>query len=426
MEIKKNNDRRQFCKLATAVAGGIMLPGIDVWAGSNAFQIEGSGSTPHFYYRKPSNIPYVDSQNKNMAFAFNESEVLFSIDNSHTWKYRKAFPDAQKITFSHIFDNGNVLFATDQKIYLGKKRLKSIKEITVKDVDGSDYIPHTPKNPENPGWYFHTIAGVNSWQIDGKEILVWGTYANVKGGATPLNIYYSTDNGKSVKIAYSFGQNPYFSDNGSAGGGLDGNLIGNANNPIICRHIHCVAYNPAENAFYACTGDRNRPNEDEVHWLKGRYDGSSDTWDWKVILSEKWNSRYKAGGINFVDGQMYWISDANGEEPYDRGIFRCDPADLANPEAHTMLFNPKYESSRMIIQDGFILAVQMAVASPYTLGFVVSPDLGKTWVEYDIQDFGPYSPSRIHKMNDEGWFRCDLRKGWIDRAEYMFLKPKKV
>ncbi|MEO8962728.1 MAG: hypothetical protein ABI325_12660 [Ginsengibacter sp.] len=75
---------------------------------------------------------------------------------------------------------------------------------------------------------------------------------------------------------------------------------------------------------------------------------------------------------------MYWASDANGPAPRDRGIFRCNPADIDNPKAHTMLFNPKYEFGNMIKEDGVILATQFAVASPFTLGIIISPDLGKS------------------------------------------------
>ena len=32
--------------------------------------------------------------------------------------------------------------------------------------------------------------------------------ATAFGGPVPVNIYYSTDSGQTVKIAYSFGQNP--------------------------------------------------------------------------------------------------------------------------------------------------------------------------------------------------------------------------
>ena len=42
-----------------------------------------------------------------------------------------------------------------------------------------------------------------------------GNYCNVIDGASPVNIYYSTDN--------------------------------------------CVTYNPAEDAFYACTADHDKP-----------------------------------------------------------------------------------------------------------------------------------------------------------------------
>jgi hypothetical protein len=227
-----------------------------------------------------------------------------------------------------------------------------------------------------------------------------------------------------VKIAYSFGQNPHYRDNGSAGGGSTGTLLGDPDNPVICRHMHCVAYNPTENAFYACTGDRRQPEGHECHWLRGTYDAQNDQWSWKVIVSDDSNSRYKAGGINFVDGKAYWVADANGPKPHDRGIFRCDPADIANPERHTRLFNPEYEAANMIIQDGVILSAHYATASSYTLGFIISLDMGKTWAQYDLKEFGKRSPVRLSRKNSDGWFRVDLRSGWIARAEVLFIKPK--
>lgn len=50
--------------------------------------------------------------------------------------------------------------------------------------------------------------------------------------------------------------------------------------------------------------------------------------------------------------------------------------------------------------------------------------MGKTWAQYDLKEFGPRSGCRINKKNTDGWFRMDLRKGWIERAEVLFLKPK--
>ena len=381
-------------------------------------------STEHFWYRPQPDGPYIDSQRDNKAFGFTEDTILLSVDNGRTWPHRIAFPNARHITFSYILKNGNVVFGTGSKLWLSIDNLKSYKLITVKNADGSDYLPHMPENADSPGWYFHPLCGVNSWDVSGTEMLVWGNYCNVLGGASPVNIYYSTDSGQSVKIAYAFGQNPHDRDDGSPCGGKTGTLLGNAENAVICRHIHCVAYHRAENAFYACTGDGDKPQGHECHWLRGTYDANNDAWCWKVIVSASSNTRYKSGGINFVDGQVYWISDANGNKPHDRGIFRCAPADIANPEAHTRLFNPEYEAGNMIIQDGVILAAHYATASPYATGFIISPDLGKTWAQYDLKQFGRRSPVRFHAKNSEGWFRVDLRSGWITRAEVMFIKPK--
>jgi len=89
-----------------------------------------------------------------------------------------------------------------------------------------------------------------------------------------------------------------------------------------------------------------------------------------------------------------------------------------------MLFNPLYESANMIIQDGVILASHYAPASPYATGFIVSLDMGQKWAQYDLSEFGRRSAVRFHKKNSDGWFRVDLRSGWIKRAEVLFIKPK--
>jgi len=419
--------RRRFMGTAmTAVAGGVLAQrvfGKDAEATIN-------GSTEHFWYRRQPAGPFIDCQRGNKAFGYVSGKVLLSEDNGKTWPRSAAFGDAGRIRFSCILGNGNILFSAMAKLYLSTDNLKTYRQITVKDPDGKDYIPHKPQNPARPGWYFHSIDGVHTWDVKGVEMLVWGNYCNVIGGATPVNIYYSVDGGKTVKIAYSFGRNPYNRDNGSNGGGTKGTPLGNADNPVICRHVHCVSYNPAENAFYACTGDHDKrlghAEKHECHWLRGTYDAKADKWRWKVIVSASPNSRYKSGGINFVDGKLYWIADANITKPFDRGVFRCAPADLADRSKHTRLFNPGVESANMIIQDGVILASHCAPASPMATGIIFSPDMGKTWVQYDLKEFGRRSPCRINRKNAEGWFRLDLRSGWVTPCEVMFIKPKKA
>ena len=347
--------RRRFLDATLATAAGSWLAGGGPLASTMAASAE-AASTDHFWYRLQPEGLYIDTQCDNQAFGFSHDSVSLSEDNGRSWPHRAIFPDVGNITFSHIFRNGHVLFCTRRSIYVSTDNLMTCRQIPLQNSDGTDYVLHTPQNPSQPGWYFFSLTGVNSWEMDGREMLVWGNYCSVDGGAAPPNIYYSADNGASVKIAYAFGQNPYHRDNGSPGGGATGTLLGDPDNPVFCRHIHCVTYNPAENAFYACTGDHDRAEGYECHWLRGTYDTAHDQWSWKVIVSNRLNSRYKSGGINFVDGQLYFISDANGPAPHDRGIFRCDPAEIANPGAHTMLFNPRYECANMIIQDNVILA----------------------------------------------------------------------
>lgn len=418
--------RRRFLRATAGTAGGILIPSARAMGTNPTVTRSEFPSTEHFWYRPQPPGPFIDSQRDNKAFAFADGNVFLSEDNGRTWPHGMAFPDARNIVFSCILKNGNILFSALAKLYLSTDNLKTYRQITVKDADGTDYTPHRPKNADRPGWYFHNLTGVDTWDVNGTEMLVWGNYCNVIDGASPVNIYYSTDNGQTVKIAYSFGQNPYNRDDGSGGGGRTGTPLGNADNRVICRHVHCVAYNPAEDAFYACTGDHDKPEGHECHWLRGTYDSQQDKWQWKVIVSDASNSRYKCGGINFVDGQLYWISDSNGPEPYDRGVFRCDPADITNPAKHTRLFNPGVESGNMIFQDGVFLASHCAPASPLATGIIVSLDYGKTWAQYDLKEFGKRSPCRFHRKNSEGWFRVDLRSNWVTPAEMMFIKPKQA
>ena len=384
-----------------------------------------TGTTDHFWYRVQKDGPYIDSQRDNKAFGRGDGKVFLSEDCGRTWPYRAAFPDAANITFSCILRNGNILFATQAELFLSTDGLKTIESITVKNADGSDHPPHKPLDPAQPGWYFHTLTGQSCWDVNGTEMVVWGNYCNVVGGASPVNIYYSTDSGQTVKIAYSFGQNPYCQEKDASGAVRPGPMLGNPDNPVFCRHIHTVAYDPAENAFYACTGDGDKPEGFECHWLRGTYDAAADEWDWQVIISDHLNSRYKCGGISFVDGDVYWISDSNGPPPYDRGVFRCAPADIAAPEKHERLFNPEVESGCMVVQDGVFLASHCTPASPMDTGIIVSTDAGKTWAQYDLKECGPRSPVRFHEKNSDGWFRVDLRTGWVSFSdEVLFIKPK--
>src|SRR4051794_1933843 len=272
-------NRRQFLGKAAATAlGGVLAANTSVLRAAPG----ATGENAHFWYRLAPEGPYIDSQRDNKAVGFGKGRVFLSDDNAKSWAQSTAFPDAENITFTCILKNGNILFASREKLFLSADNLKSYRKIIVKDREGRDYPPHTPQNPDKPGWYFHSLDGVHTWDVDGSELLVWGNYCNVIGGAVPVNIYYSTDAGETVKIAYSFGRNPAFQEKGAD----PASFLGDPGNPIICRHVHGVTFNPTERAFYACTGDVDRgTNGHECHWLRGTYDSKADTWDWRVLVS---------------------------------------------------------------------------------------------------------------------------------------------
>jgi len=385
------------------------------------------GENEHFWYRTaPADGPYIDTQRESKAFGFKDERVLLSEDNGATWPHSAEFADSENIMFSCILGNGNIVFATMNKIFLSTDNLKSYRQLTVKDRDGSDYIPHTPIDPAKPGSHFYSLDGVHTHEVEGKEMMIWGNYCNVRHGAVPVNIFYSTDQGETIKIAYSFGKNSAFQQKGAE----PADYLGSDDNPVVCRHIHSVTYNPAENAFYACSGDIDRKNGHgmECHWLRGTYNKDVDTWDWKIVVSSDANSRFKSGGMNFVDGKIYWVADANGpktiRETYDRGVFRSDPADIPNKEKHELIYPAQYEIAGMTIEDDYIVIPKYGNADPADCGILFSPDLGKTWGHYDLKEFGDRSGVRVNPRNSDGWFRMGLREKWMNRAEVLFIKPK--
>ena len=202
--------RREWLGTASAGAGSVLLGGLRSFAATEPEQpLPLSGENEHFVWRILSkNEPYIDTQRDNKAFAFQGTKIMLSEDCGKTWPHTAEFAEAQNITLSVILKNGNIVFATRERLFLSTDNLKTHREIIVKRPDGTDYLPHKPVKPDQPGWYFHALDGEHCFEVDGKEMLVWGNYCNVLGGAVPVNIYYSTDNGETVKLAYAFGVNP--------------------------------------------------------------------------------------------------------------------------------------------------------------------------------------------------------------------------
>src|SRR5690625_2856520 len=108
-------NRRTFIdKTAIGVTGTILpLNGI-----FNIISKDKYPSTKDFWYRRVNEGPFIDTQLGNKAFGFTKKEIFLSHDNCETWSNHMRFWDAENITFSHIFRNGNILIGTRNRLYL--------------------------------------------------------------------------------------------------------------------------------------------------------------------------------------------------------------------------------------------------------------------------------------------------------------------
>lgn len=296
-----------------------------------------------------------------------EKDIILYSENSGTKYYRYEFDDVDNISMAQFFENGNILFATRTKIYNSTDKLCSINQLTVKDTDGSDYVLHTPVSVLYPGLYFLNVQRFDSFMVDGDELFPFGNYTNsiFLNGVAPANLYCSK-NGLDVVIAYKFGQNPYYKDDGSNNGGTTGNLLGDASNTYKCRHIHSITRDTDTGKWYLCTGDAERIDPFyENHWIEGERNNETGIWTWgNPLVSVGPESRMKSAGLVFKDGFIYFSSDStNGAEEY--GFYKTTVANIAIPEnqikisaltspASSFIINGNKLAGRSTIEGNFI------------------------------------------------------------------------
>jgi hypothetical protein len=236
-------------------------------------------------------------------------------------------------------------------------------------------------------------------------------------GASPINVYYTKDNGSTITVAYTFGQNPYYRDDGTYDGGTTGTLLGDSTNSTKCRHIHSVTCDEDNATFYVTTGDEDRADPFfECHWLKGVYNISADTWSWEVIVSDSPDSRYKTAGLRYHSGYIYFSSDATNGLSAELGVFKCLTEDIDNTSNHTKLY-----TASAVLTDLQISGTNIITANAGTTDNIVyiSDDLGSNWSTLTMSKLsGAMKINRIHLPNSDGWFRMD-----IDGANYYDSYP---
>jgi len=67
------------------------------------------------------------------AFGFGGGKIFLSEDNAKSWPHSAEFAEADHITWSCLMKNGNILFATRERLFLSTDNLKTHREIVVKN-----------------------------------------------------------------------------------------------------------------------------------------------------------------------------------------------------------------------------------------------------------------------------------------------------
>jgi hypothetical protein len=196
------------------------------------------------------------------------------------------------IVHAHWFNDGTCLFCTEQHCYYTKDFV-TVNESTVYDYDGTVSTPS--------GHRFYNIPkGTDSYMIDGKEFHLWYDYILLQ--TVHPRLWYSNDNGVTVRAAFAFGES---SINGSV---------------LSARHGHGFKYNPYNGYFYAWTGDTN----EECHFIRGKY--QNNTWTWELVAT---GPEYKFGTILFSGGNMFCVTDYGDVSLADKkGVLSCPVDDI--------------------------------------------------------------------------------------------------
>ena len=163
----------------------------------NSEQILNSGKVSYkiSVVNRKSNI-FVATQNNNYKLAIKPDSLLFSTNTGVNYSYRKKFVGSHLINMSFITDNGIIVFSTTKnEVFYSNDSLATIDTVHIEGV-----TIHTPVNSSYPGSYFGVTSRISKAKLNGAEVRLFGNYANIQGGAAPVQIYqWKSSNPDTIK-----------------------------------------------------------------------------------------------------------------------------------------------------------------------------------------------------------------------------------
>jgi hypothetical protein len=286
----------------------------------------------------------------NKILGTSADSVCLSLDGGVTYLSKRInLTVTDSICMAYIWGNNNVTFATSKnKVYVSTDSLTTVNQVVVYDGE-NPYTLHTPVNTAYPGEYFLICnPNIPSHTYDGHEVMVFGNYIGYgTKGVNPPNLYYSNDNGITLRLAYKF--KGIFKDDGTAlGSKTTGNILGVITNDST-EHIHGVSFREADTSFYAFTGDF----AGNSFWYKGKYDYGTDTWVWSKAFTLEEFSGSRTVSLIFWGDSVMWGSD-NANDTATLGLYKAKFSEIKTENKRIKIFDTDKEIVS-IIKDGSLV-----------------------------------------------------------------------
>lgn len=230
--------------------------------------------------------------------SYDGTNLRLSTDGGYTFGNPLDVSTVGIIKNIHLFSDNTLNIFGHQKAYWCDD-WETLHEATLLDYYGNAYAPSTYDN--------FTITKTQKvvQMVDGVEMYVFGNYGITDESNTKRNIWYTTDKGKTYKVAYPFNTSGFHT----------------------IRHIHAVVYNPNNQHFICSTGD----NGTESCIIEGTYNSTADTWKWSIIGE---GTSYKWSGTTIVGNYLYRTWDNVPGK-----VYRVPLADYANVNKHEVLLD---------------------------------------------------------------------------------------
>ena len=232
----------------------------------------------------------------------NGNTFSISVDGGKTYSKSIGIPTGFTHDFgilrnAYVFLNGTLLVCDHQYAYYTDDWI-TWHESSCIDLDGTTYTPTQYDT-------FTPTRRRPRMMINNTELYVFGNYNITDNAHNRDLIWYTTDNGHTLKVAYEF----------------------NISGAMKARHIHDVVWCEKQNNYWVCVGDSST----DSRVIKAVYDLANDAWTFEEIGS---GLDYKWSGLCFYRDYFYYCHDVTPGQ-----VVACKIGDEADISKHYVILD---------------------------------------------------------------------------------------